>query len=464
MIGNFKYLHRSRLSPLLLFTTCLSLSSAVLAQSATDKTNFEPRFLYRHATLVDGTESGPRANMNILVQGERIVSIFADDADHAPDTASATIVDLSGQYVLPGLIDSHVHLATPPHRSQAEAVLRRDLYGGVTAVRDMADDLRSVGELARESLAGEVPAPDIYFAALMSGPAFFADERTAMTTYGATPGQVPGMQEVTAKSDLPIAVAIARGTYASGIKLYADLTADLAARITAEAHRQRIPVWAHATLYPAKPSEVVAAGVDTISHACLLVRESPTPVPRFGQPRGPANIEAFRNGDNPDLDRLLAEMARRGTILDATIWSFAAPPGTPPGPPPPGTCDDKVGGAITAQAWRAGVAISAGTDAIAPWDDPWPDLFSELVAMRAKAGLSPQAILQSATLIGARAIGREADMGSLTPGKLANMIVLSRNPLDDIENIRSITMTVKRGRLYERKDFVPLKESDLLDP
>lgn len=82
--------------------------------------------------------------------------------------------------------------------------------------------------------------------------------------------------------------------------------------------------------------------------------------------------------------------------------------------------------------------------------------------MRAKADMSPEAILQSATLIGARAIGREADMGSLTPGRLANMIVLSRNPLDDFENIRSITMTVKRGRLYERKDFVPLKESDLL--
>lgn len=463
-MASFKYLLRSQLGRIILFAACLSLSSAVVAQSVTEKTNPEPRILYRHATLVDGTGSGPRANMNILVQGERIVSIFADDADPAPDTASATIFDLSGQYVLPGLIDSHVHLATPPHRSQAEAVLRRNLYGGVTSIRDMADDLRSVGELARESLVGEVPAPDIYFAALMSGPAFFTDERTALTTYGAKPGQVPWMQEVTDKSDLLIAVALARGTYASGIKLYADLTPDLAARITAEAHRQHIPVWAHATLYPAKPSEVVAAGVDVISHACLLVRESPTPVPRFGEPRGPADVDAFRNGNNPDLAPLFAEMARRGTILDATIWSFSAPPGTPPGPPPPGICDDEVGGAIVAQAWRAGVAISAGTDAIAPWDDPWPDLFSELVAMRIKAGMSPQAILKSATVIGARAIGREADMGSLTPGKLANMVVLSRNPLDDIANLRSITMTVKRGRLYERKDFVPLKEPDLLDP
>ena len=67
-------------------------------------------------------------------------------------------MDLSGKFLAPGLIDSHEHLATPPNRRQALANMRRDLYGGVTAVRDMADDLRSVAELARESLVrGIVP-------------------------------------------------------------------------------------------------------------------------------------------------------------------------------------------------------------------------------------------------------------------------------------------------------------------
>jgi len=62
---------------------------------------------------------------------------------------------------MPGLNDAHVHLATPPNQRQAEAIMRRDLYGGVTAVRDMADDLRAVGELTRASRAGEIAGPDI---------------------------------------------------------------------------------------------------------------------------------------------------------------------------------------------------------------------------------------------------------------------------------------------------------------
>src|SRR5262245_32970826 len=102
--------------------------------------------LYTGATLIDGTGAPPRPNQDILVRGERIVAIAAHGASAAGD---AKRVDLSGRFVIPGLIDSHVHLATPPDRAQAEAILRRDLYGGVTAVRDMADDLRAVAELTR---------------------------------------------------------------------------------------------------------------------------------------------------------------------------------------------------------------------------------------------------------------------------------------------------------------------------
>jgi imidazolonepropionase-like amidohydrolase len=73
------------------------------------------------------------------------------------------------------------------------------------------------------------------------------------------------------------------------------------------------------------------------------------------------------------------------------------------------------------------------------------------------------AILQSATLIGARAAGQERDMGSIEPGKLANMVVLARDPLIDLNNLKSIVMTIKRGRLFERTAFVSLKEGDITD-
>ena len=420
--------------------------------------------LYRDATLIDGTGAPARPHMDVLVAGERIQSVFPDAAPPA-QAAKARVVDLHGQYLLPGLIDSHVHLATPPNRRQAEAMLRRDLYGGVTAVRDMADDLRALGDVARASRVGEIAGPDVYYAALMAGPDFFTDPRTVQTSAGGVPGQVPWMQAITAQTDLPLAVARAAGTSATAIKLYADLDPTLAGRITAEAHRQHLLVWSHATLYPAKPSEIVAAGVDAISHACLLVREPDPHVPKWSAPRHPVDLARFHTGDSPELARLFATMARRGTILDATVWTYgAAPPGPSSAPPlQPGSCDDIVGGAITGQAYRAGVQISAGTDNVAPATDPWPDLFHELSALVDRAGMPPDAVLRSATLIGARAAGQDRDMGSLEPGKLANMVVLARNPLTSIDNLKSVVMTVKRGRVFARGDFTPLQDDDITD-
>jgi len=421
--------------------------------------------VYRRATLIDGTGAAPRDDMDVVVAGERIVRVVPDrDLDPA-QLAAAKAVDLRGRYLIPGLIDSHVHLATPPNRRQAEAVLRRDLYGGVTAVRDMADDLRAVGDLARGSLVGEIAGPDVYFAALMAGPAFFTDRRTVQVTAGGTAGQVPWMQAVTDSTDLPLAVARARGTYATAIKLYADLAPALVARITAEAHRQQLRVWAHATLYPAKPSEVVSAGVDAISHTCLLVREPQARVPAWTEPRTPVSLDAFRSGRNPVLAPLFADMTRRGTILDATIWTYgpATAASTTMPPLPPGSCDDAVGGAIAGQAFRAGVAISAGTDNVSPSSDPWPELFHELDELAGKAGMPTSAVLTAATLTGARAAGQERDMGSIEPGKLANLVVLARNPLDDLANLKSVVMTVKRGRAFERRAFVPLVPADITD-
>jgi imidazolonepropionase-like amidohydrolase len=421
--------------------------------------------VYRGVTLIDGTGRPPRPNMDVVVEGDRIQQVVGN-ADLDPVLSrKAKTVDLHGRFLMPGLVDAHVHLATPPNRRQAEAVLRRDIYGGVTTVRDMADDLRAVGDLSRASLVGEIAAPDIYYASLMAGPIFFSDKRTAQSSAGGEPGHVPWMQAVTDSTDMPLAVAQARGTYATAIKLYAGLSGELAAKITAEAHRQGMKVWAHATLYPAKPSEVVAAGVDAISHACLLVRETPARVPGLDEPRPPAQLGAFRDGRNPDLSRLFAEMVRRGTILDATLWTYSSDTSGSTTMPalPPGSCDDTVGGAITGQAFRAGVAIDAGTDNVADTTDPWPDLFHELIALSTKAGMPTGAILQSATLIGARAAGQEHDVGSIEAGKLANMVVLARNPLTDLNNLKSVVLTVKRGRPFERAAFVPLVEGDITD-
>ena len=215
------------------------------------------------------------------------------------------------------------------------------------------------------------------------------------------------------------------------------------------------------TLYPARPSEVVAAGADALSHACLLVREPDAHVPRWAEPHPPVALAPFRDGRNPALARLFADMARRGTILDATVWTYTTESTAPP--LPLGSCDDVVGGAITGQAFRAGVQVDAGTDNVAGWADPWPDLFHELAALASKAGLPNAAILQSATLIAARAAGQAREMGSIVPGKLANMVVLARDPLARLDNLKSVVLTIKRGRMFKRGDFVKLTEQDITD-
>jgi hypothetical protein len=111
-------------------------------------------------------------------------------------------------------------------------MLRRNLYGGVTAVRDMADDDRAVAELARAAQQAEIPAPDIYFAALMAGRPFFEDPRVAAAGKGWPLGTAPWLQAIDDKTDIHDAVVLARGTGATAIKVYADLPARLIDAIT----------------------------------------------------------------------------------------------------------------------------------------------------------------------------------------------------------------------------------------
>jgi len=118
--------------------------------------------------------------------------------------------------------------------------------------------------------------------------------------------------------------------------------------------------------------------------------------------------------------------------------------------------------ALVRQAWTAGVGIAAGSDWVAPAADPWPTLHHEIAAL-VKLGMPPLQAIRAATLNGARAAGQAADMGSVQPGKLANMIVTAKDPLADIANLASLELTVKRGREYRRADFRPPTAEDLPD-
>ena len=171
----------------------------------------------------------------------------------------------------------------------------------------------------------------------------------------------------------------------------------------------------------------------------------------------------FAHGDTPEMAALFREMARREIILDATLRVYAEsarraaahPGGTPY------HCTPALAAQLTGQAYRAGVAIAAGTDGETAWDDPYSALQEELELLATAAKMPAAAVIRAATLTGARAMGREADMGSIEAGKLANLLVVEKNPLESIANLRSVRFTVKQGRRYDRADYRPITRDEM---
>ncbi|HEY4968853.1 MAG TPA: amidohydrolase family protein, partial [Steroidobacteraceae bacterium] len=152
-----------------------------------------------------------------------------------------------------------------------------------------------------------------------------------------------------------------------------------------------------------------------------------------------------------------------GTILDATGSLFAWLDAEHAKDPTvkTGRCSGALTARIIAQALRAGVAISAGTDHVNGPEGLWPEVDDEIVFLVKSAGLTPMQALTAATLTGARAAGQDRERGSLVPGKLADFVVLAKDPLADIENICSVVLTVKRGRSFARADYKPVTEEEL---
>ena len=134
--------------------------------------------VYSGVTIIDGTGGPLRPEMAIVTR-----SGVSDLKPIVPQTrlegaAWAVLVDVKGQYALPGFINSREHLATPPDRKYAEAMMRRDLLCRGLAARCMGDDSRALADLARASRVHKF-GPDLYYVALFAGPDFMNDPRIA---------------------------------------------------------------------------------------------------------------------------------------------------------------------------------------------------------------------------------------------------------------------------------------------
>jgi imidazolonepropionase-like amidohydrolase len=436
---------------------------SMVGASAQEPASADPkRTAYVGAILIDGTGAPPKPGMAIIVLGEKIEALIP--AKRFVPAKDIQIIDMRGQYVLPGLINSHVHLATPPHRKYALAMMRRSLYGGVTAVRSMADDARAIADLARAARVGEIPGPDIAYAALFAGPEFFHDPRVVSAAQGETAGKVPWMREVTANTNLSEAITLARGSGASAIKIYADLDASTVDKIVREAHRQGIRAWAHAAVFPASPLELANAAVDSMSHVCMIAYQGQA-MPEAYHNRASVDETRFQQGIPDAVREVFERMKANGVILDSTNFVYETiermRSEMPEGQGPPTYCSAALAERLSAEAVRAGVEISVGTDAFAVIDDAYPALQRELEILVQKAHMTPLKAIRSATLVGAKALDREKEMGSIEVGKLANLVFVSADPVADIGALRKVMLVVKRGIRYRREDYVPIGAAEM---
>lgn len=422
--------------------------------------------VYSGASIIDGTGRPLRRDMAILVHGERIEAVLP--ADQLKTPTGAEVVNVKGQYALPGFINSHEHLATPPNRKFAEAMMRRDLFSGVTAARCMGDDLRALADLARASRVLEIAGPDLYYAALFAGRDFMDDPRIVGCCRGAEVGETPWIRAIDDNTDLANAVTLAKGTGAIAIKIYANLSASLVAKIVAEAHRQGMQAWAHSMVFPATPREVIDAKPDSVSHSGYLGYQAMDKRPQKYQDREkfPIDPAPFANGYNNIMASLFDTMKERKIILDATNYVYETiermRARDPQNAPPPPFCSSKLAELLTAQAYRHGVLICAGTDSFAPWEEPYSALQGEIEILVRKVGMTPMDAIRSATLVSAMSMKQQSDMGTLEPGKLANIVFVASNPLEDIGAVRQVVLTVKRGAQYPRRNYIPVSKMEVL--
>lgn len=387
-------------------------------------------------TLIDGTGGSSREGVSLLILGDTIHSVF--DYGDTVEFSEVEKLDLTGKYLLPGLFDAHTHLASDPSgRDQWQVVLERlDLLlrSGVTGVRDMSGDARLLSYLSRQAALDEIMSPDIYFSGLVAGERFFQrDRRVARASSGYARGEAPWMRAIGLNTDLRQVISEVKGTGATGLKLYSNLSGTQVGDITSEAKRQGLKVWAHAAILPGIPSDMVKGGVEVLSHGMLLALEQLVkPVP--GQrPR----IDTALTDSSDKLEALSALMAKEGTVLDPTLTVNR-------GRRPRALYANGV--KATRIAYKAGVTIVIGTDRGIPVEgDNTLPLIEEMEAMVKDVGIPVNEVIRMATLNTAAILGLNKIAGSVEPGKKANLLIVDLNPADDIRNLEQVYLVIKNG-------------------
>ena len=451
----------------LLRFTALLLSLLAVSAQVRSGDPAHPRLAITHVTVID-TAGGPaQADMTVVVEGERIAAVGS--AATTPVPAGARVVDGAGRFLIPGLWDMHIHTFfgdwVPGGR---EVTLPLLLANGVTGARDMGSDLEPILKAREDVARGRLVGPRM----VVSGPMLDGPKSQFPSSIAiATPGE--GRR----------AVAMLKRRGVDFIKIQSFVPRDAYFAIAGECRDRRIACAGHV------PDAVRAAAASSVGQKSfehligVFEGSSWAEEELLKGPKGPARfLDTYSAAQEASLTGLLARNGtwqcptlfwERGQWLVDTVdvaknpdakyapasWREKTWPTFTKGiletlATDPLAVRQKFVAhelAIVERLHRAGVPFLAGTDTPAGVDVvPGFSLHQELQRF-VDAGFTPMEALQTATINPPRFLGRLADLGTVEKGKLADLVLLDGNPLDDIRNTRKIQAVVASGRYYSRE-------------
>jgi hypothetical protein len=410
---------------------------------------------FTHVNLFDAQSAEILKDRTVLVAGNRIRSVEPSHLANIP--SGAQVIDGTGKTLLPGLWDMHAHVAAN------DGLL--NLAAGVTTVRDMANDTDTLLARRKRIEEGKEIGTRIVLAGIIDGPG---------------PYQGPTKVLVSTPDEARAAVDnYARLGYVQA-KIYSSVKPGLVPVIVSEAHQHGMRVSGH---IPAQmtAAQCVELGYDEIQHANFLVLNF---MPDVKDTNSTTRFtEVARHGaeldlNSPQMQSFIKLLQDHHTVLDPTLGVFeemiASPPGKMPrgylpvadrlppqvrrsllsiGLTPPAGMEERYQHSFTKMVelvgvlYRAGIPIEAGTDSIAGFA-----LHREL-ELDVEAGIPANRVLQNATLNAARIMKMDGDLGSIEPGKLADLTLVNGDPVANMRDIRKTEVVVKDGVLYQSAEL-----------
>lgn len=457
----------------------LSLCSALLIGCAQDSP--EPVDLaLTHVTVIDAVNP-VRRNQTVLIDDGRIIDII--DSDTAPETPATEQIDASGRYLIPGLWDFHVHFTFDKRFTDAMAGLF--LYHGITNVRDtggLLEDLLPVVDTLRNAGSN---APNIWY----SGPLLDGKD----VVYDGV--NFPGLGIANPTPEAARAnIAEIHAAGASFLKIYEMVTPEVFAAIVEEAGARNLPIDGHVPL--SMRARDVAPLVQSLEHLrnyemdCVSDPElwlATRQAELANVANEPGNVLRSRLHTLQRLTAITSEDAEvcaettealKATITVPTLrmnsmdlyvpferddfdnamnliptsvseeWR-AARDALAASEEPVDTTFAEWSLRRTGELHAAGAPIAAGTDTPIGWSIPGYSLHTEL-EQYVEVGMTPLEALHSATVKPAEFFGLENEMGQLKAGFLADAVLLSANPMENILNTRVIEAVIHKGKLLSR--------------